>query len=218
MIEQYMKEVENLIKFKANEAHKTLLPNWSIDDLEQEGRVAALRAYKKFNKKQNVLFTTFIFPYLTRTYLSIYAYETCSKRSIKKQLVKDAKEMEEKKVIFPSSYKKGTIYNLDRIFQGNKLSNDSFSGWNEQPVLSEPQLQVKSGAEDFEICDVLKQISKKLDSISKRVLELLVSPPNTFVSEKLGKSNQEYCRYLNITPHKLNKCKRLIKKEVLRVL
>ena len=214
MIEQCMKEADHLIKFKAYEAHKTLLPNWSIEDLEQEGRLAAIRAYKKFDRNQNILFTTFIFPYLTRTYLSIYGYETCSKRSIRKQLLEDSKVMEETKCIFPTSYRRGTIYNLDRIFQENDVLGD----WNEQPVLSEPTLQVHSGAEEFEIRDLVEKVQKKLDTISKRLFSLLVSPPDDFVPETARATSSEYCKYLGITPHKLGKCMKCIKKEVKRVL
>lgn len=214
MIEQCMKEADHLIRFKAYEAKKTLLPHWTIEDLEQEGRVAALKAYRNYKKDRNILFTTFIFPYLTRTYLSIYDYEACSKRSIRKQLIEDSKEMEEKHVIFPTSYRRGTIYNLDRIFQ----ENDALGDWNEQPVLSEPELQIRSGAEEFEVRDLVEKVGKELDVISKCLLTLIVAPPDDFTSDTVKASSQEYCKYLGITPHKLKKCMKCIKKEVKRFL
>ena len=62
MIEHLLKEAESLIKFKAYDAHSTLLSHCEIEDLEQEGRMAATRAAKKFRKERGVLLSiAFIF-------------------------------------------------------------------------------------------------------------------------------------------------------------
>lgn len=216
MINQYMKEAEKLIKFKAHEAHTRLLPHWQLEDLEQEGRVAALRAARKYKKETGTLFTTFIFPYLSRTYLSIYAHETCPKRSIHKQILKDLEFMENKKIIFPASYQRGTIYNLDRIFQ----ENDVLSDWKEQPVLQEQSLQTRSVADEYEEQNLFEELFKRIDEVSRTLLLLIINPPPDFSTHDTSSGkipSKYYCEYLHISQHKLNKLIKNIKREVRRL-
>lgn len=214
MIEQHLKKADHLIRFKAYEAKNTFLHHWEIEDLEQEGRLAAIKAYQRYKEDKDVLFTTFIFPYLTRTYLSIYAYETCSKRSMKKQVLEDLKLAEgTENMSFPSHDRRGTIYNLDRIFQ----RNDALSDWNEQPVLQEPELHSPPVSEKYEVQDLFEKLYKKVDALSKQILDLLVTPPKEFVLQGIERdrySTTDYCEYLHVSQYKFNQAIKDIKKAV----
>lgn len=189
-------EIKKLVAFKAREAHR-FLPEEELEDLIQIGYEVAIKAYRRYDEKTETMFTTFLFPYLSRYYLGLYAKNRCTKKSFKKQKMADSQWMEEHPPIFPRSYVLGTTYFLDRPV-GDDVKY--------QPILSEKSLQSPTPYDEYAAKETIVRLFNELDVTSQKVLKLLLFPPeekpSKMVAEHKEKKNNNYfCKKLGITSY-----------------
>lgn len=203
MTNETVEEIKKLVLFKAKEAQR-FLPEEELEDLVQIGFEVAIKAHQRYDAQRQVQFTTFLFPYLSRYFLGLYAKSQCNKKGLKRQKVVDAKQMEEHPPIFPDKYRVGTIYCLDRFL---------FDDDDCHPFLADELFLSRTPYDELESKDMINALFKQLDETSKKVLKALLFPTDDAAVQKKKKADY-FCTTLHITnyqySHSLSKIKNLL--------